>query len=395
MADAVSQVPNIGVYTGTAVGSLAVVPSTTVTNGMTRVTSFTASAGTSYQIALSGHHSDPSRNNLSYRFGDFRFRLSMQALFLSLVNVNATNDSSGTTFGVTAQVTNYGSAGSNPLRARVLGVSGVGVRGVDSGFVVNTNYVSYVTNLAALSPGQGRVARMFGSLPAAFVDPNGLEGIGYGAYAELQEQFGSNWHTIDQTIIGFGEWPDLGGFGGPGGGVIRLDPGLSGGAFIPLTSVRVIGPATVPEGSMANYTGLATYLNGTQISFSNTVWTASLFSITNGVFTSGSVANDTAVTLAAKYSSSGFLYDATTNIVVLNQNVMPSRIFFPTWVNGTFSMQLQGVASRKYAVDATTNLSAPIVWQALSTNQLGGSGVWNFSEPTLHRQRFYRAREVP
>jgi hypothetical protein len=393
-ADAVSFPPNIGVYTGTAVPSLNNVTVSSLTNGMTRVTTFTAVAGTTYHIALGGEHYDRTLNNLAVRYGNYRLRLNMRALVLGMANLNVTNNPNETvSFGATAQVTNYGSAGSNPLRVRASAVSGVSVRGPDTGYVVNTNYILYVTNLIALSPGQGRTARIFGTLPAPFEDPTDTQGIGYGAYAELQEQFGSNWHTIDQTVVGFGDWPSLGGFDGPGGGVIRLDPGLTGSAFIPLTNVSVLGPAVVLEGTTTAYTGRARYSDGSQINFTNTLWTATRFSITNGLFSAGITTSNTPVGLSAKYSWSGFVYDAATNITV--SDLPPPQLGQASVGSGLFSLQVQGVANRKHAIDTTTNLSAPVIWLPLTTNALGANGVLNVTNSigTIPR-RFYRAREV-
>ena len=53
--------------------------------------------------------------------------------------------------------------------------------------------------------------------------------------------------------------------------LIRLDPGYVGGAEIGvLTSVAILGPPTVQEGSLTPYIGEATYSDHTIINFTNT-----------------------------------------------------------------------------------------------------------------------------
>src|SRR5436309_8793655 len=103
----------------------------------------------------------------------------------------------------------------------------------------------------ALGPGQTSTSNNAGTIPAPVADPGNSVGEGWGAYAELQEQptFGTNWFTVDEVLIAFGNWPNFNGVSGPGGGAIRLDPdyvGLS--ADNPLASVVIVGPPVVPQG---------------------------------------------------------------------------------------------------------------------------------------------------
>lgn len=404
IADAASFPPNIGVYTGTAVGSLTKLTGLTAqTNGMTRVASFVATAGQTYQIALGGKQFDSvsfspiTGVDPSPRFGNFRLRLNIHALALTFTSINLTNNGDDSTgFGATLQATNFGAVTSNPLRVQVTANSGVSVLGADNGYMTNGQILLVQTNLSALNPGQGITRRVVGLIPAPSFNPGAVQtnGVGYGAFGQFQEQVDTNWFTADQSLLAFGVWPDLGGFDGPGGGVIRLDPGLTGAGFNPLAAVGVVGTTSVVEGTSNAYTGKATYANNYQYMFSNTVWTATLFNITtNGLFSSGIVTSNTPVTLSAQFSSGGFLYNAVTNITVLN---LPSptlaqvKLFLKT--NITF--QIQGVSNRKHVIEFASALTNGAVWAPLSTNTLPGSGLLNFTNAIgTNQQRFFRARE--
>ena len=238
------------------------------------------------------------------------------------------------------------------------------------------------------------VKRIIGTIPPPTENVGQTLGVGYGAYAELQEQVDTNWISVDQALVMFGIWPGLGGFGGPGGGVIRVDPSVTGSAFNPLTNVSVFGPVTISEGSTAAYLGRARYANGFQYDFTNTTWTTTRFSITNGILTAGIVTSNSPTTVVAKYSSGGFIYDAPTNILILD---LPP----PFWSgnagfsNQQFKATLAGVPGRKHIVEATTNLSVVASWIPIATNTTATNGLWLFldSKTTNFNQRFYRARE--
>ena len=58
-------------------------------------------------------------------------------------------------------------------------------------------------------------------------------------------------------------------------------------------------------------------------------------------------------------------------------------------------LTLNGVEERQHAIEAATNLSAPITWTALATNATSKIGTFNFTDlsATNFPRRFYRARE--
>ena len=402
MADAVSFPPGVGVYTGSSVSALTPVSLLIRTNGMSSEATFSVTPGTAYHIALAGRQSDPYTT--APLLGAYRFRLNSRALALTITNLSAiTNtdinspDYGSVTFGANAFLQNLSAIGSGPLRVSLSAISGLSTPSPLSARPASSLTGLGISNSAALAAGQAVLVPISGTAPAPdLTDPS--RPIAYGVYAELQEQQISNrWFTVDETLVTFDNWPGIGQIFGPGGGVIRLDPsyvGLSG--FNPLLSVNVLGASTVTEGNSATYTGKATYADSSFYSFTNTSWSASRFTVTtNGLFTTGGVTSNTVVLLTAPYSSGGLIYNATTNVTVLN--LPPPIITSLKLTNGNLTLSLNGVPGRSNVIEATTNLSAPAAWLPLITNAADGSGslkVTNLSTAGFPR-RFYRAREFP
>jgi len=395
MADAVSFPPGMGVYTGNSVASLAAVTLSRKTNGMSSEAIFNATPGTTYRIALAGKQTDP--DSAAPLFGGLRFRLNCRAFGLTVTNLtSSTNGAGAVTFNANALLQNFTTSASGPLRVSVSAISGKSTtEPLDffepSGVTNLGNFPAVSTNLTA---GQSVLIPINGVVPAPLTT-NSAEPVAFGAYASLQQQPVTNqWFTVDETLITFDKWPGIGEFFGPGGGVIRLDPGyVATSAFNPLASVTMIGPSTAVEGNPASYYGQARYANNFLYNFTNTTWLATRFSITNGVYQPGIVTSNTPVTLSAQFLSSGFLYSAVSNVTVIN---LPSPSLAQAKVlGGNFTLRVDGVSNRVHVVEATTNLAPPQVWLPLSTNALNASGVWNFTNATGSLpQRFYRAREV-
>jgi hypothetical protein len=250
---------------------------------------------------------------------------------------------------------------------------------------------------ATVAPGANASVPVSGLCPAPIlVDPANL-GFGWGVFALLEEQVGTNWFLKDKSLLFYGVWPLVGGFPGPGGGVIRLDPGLSGGNYIPivLTNVTIQGPATVLEGSSAAYVGAAQFNDGSIVYFTNTVWNATRFSIqTNGVFQAGSTTFNLPLTISCSY-----IYYVTN---VIGRPITVLNLPPPSWLPGAsvtnriFQTTLSGVNNRKHVIEAATNLSASTIWVPLATNNLGANGTLIFidTNATNFSRRFYRAREA-
>lgn len=404
MASSVNWTPSIGVYTGSMVTALLPVSINTQTNGFangqfssTGTATFTSLPGVAYQISIAGYGGDPGGNVISPRFGSYQFSLNASGLSLTLTNLTATpNYDDSYDFSGTAVVVNSGPAMSHNLRIRAFSASGVSVLGPDHGYSTTNQTFCSTNDIGTLPAGQTISLTVSGTIPAAAAAT--YLGDGYGAYAQLEEApFDGAWFAVDGVLIGFADWPNLNGNNGPGGGVVRLDPDFIGlSAFDPLLSVSILGPTNIFEGTSMTYTGKAVYADSTIYKFTNTAWAASKFTITtNGIFTAGAVASNTAVSFNAPYSSGGLLVNAVTNIVVLN---LPPPILngLKLLANGSFALTLNGVPGRNHVIEAATDLTPPVVWTSLTTNLTGANGLLNYtnSSTTNFPERFFRAREM-
>jgi len=65
--------------------------------------------------------------------------------------------------------------------------------------------------------------------------------------------------------------------------------------------------------------------------------------------------------------------------------------------NGTVALSFAGVANYTYQVEATTNLTPPVVWVPVSTNTADINGLWQFTDTqaTNYLQQFYRSVYQP
>jgi hypothetical protein len=254
-----------------------------------------------------------------------------------------------------------------------------------------------LTNPTALGAGATTNISIFGLCPAPtnYIFAGTTNSIGWGVFAQLEEQVGTNWFVKDKDLVLYSVWPTNGGFSGPGGGVVRINP-TGGGAVVRLTNTTILGPLTVTEGTTNAYLGFARFSDGGTFTFSNTVWTASLFSInTNGLFAAGSVGSDTPVTLNCYYVFNDKTNSAATNVTVLN--LPPPRLTnFTVLANKQFQLTVSGVPGRLHVIEAATNLGNPTIWTSLATNAVSPSGTWIFTDPGAPglSRRFYRAHEA-
>jgi hypothetical protein len=125
------------------------------------------------------------------------------------------------------------------------------------------------------------------------------------------------------------------------------------------------------------------------------VWSASRFKITNGVFTAGSVTNDTPVSLTNYYAYSGLIYFGATNVLV--SNLPPPSISSQLLGRTNLALTIVGVPGRSNRLEAATNLSPPTTsWVLLVTNA-PANGVFAFTNSiqTNVPRRFFRVSELP
>jgi hypothetical protein len=57
------------------------------------------------------------------------------------------------------------------------------------------------------------------------------------------------------------------------------------------------------------------------------------------------------------------------------------------------TLNFAGGAGQTYLLQATTNLTPPIVWQTLSTHVAGPGGIWQFNDTnaSAYPTRFHRS----
>lgn len=373
--------------------------STAAHSGLSNRVSFVANSSTTYHIAVSG---TVDENRGPTFAGSGPILLSMRTLDLHMVSVNsATNPDSTTLFtNCNLEIGNADSVARGPLRVELIAEAGFSTAASSNAGafrppdrLLGTFSLINPTTLAANSTTN---ISIFGVCPGPtnYVIAGTTNAIGWGVFAQLEEQVGTNWFTKDKDLVLYSVWPTNNGFPGPGGGVIRINP-TGTGSIVRLTNTTILGPLSVNEGSTNAYQGFVRFSDGGTFTFSNTVWTASLFSITtNGLFAAGSVTNDTPVTLGCYYIYDNKTNNAVTNITVVN--LPPPRL---TNVTMLLTKQVQftvnGVPGRLHVIEAATNLASPTIWTALATNAISSSGTWIFTDPASSSlsRRFYRAHE--
>lgn len=386
----------INVYTGSSLPALICVasnlPAITNLSGLSNQVSFVATAGTTYQIGISG-------------FAEGNINFDIEPVTVGVSGLNSTVQPDQTTaFNFTANIGNAGVAPVGPLRVRLVGRAGYSYQ---AAFVSNPDLsllppdvdlgAFLLTNPASVAPGANATLQISGTCPAP-VYPQSNFGYGWGVFAILEQQVGTNWFQLDKDFVLYGVWPTIGGFDGPGGGVIRLNPGANGGPPLYL-SVQLHGPATVNAGSSAGYYATAQFISGTNsvaVNFTNSLWGASQFSISSGgVFQSGKVVTNTPVNVFCYFTYNGSQYTNQAPILVLKQP-LTSFVTAAIGTNQTFGFSLNDLPGSKFVIEASTNITQTNGWTALSTNTTDTNGVLTITDPTSTNrpQKFYRARRT-
>lgn len=379
---------------------MSVASSTAPHSGLSNRVSFFANSSTTYYVSASGTVDE----NLGPRFaGSGPISLSMRTLDLRMLSVNASNNANGTTTFTNSilQIGNAGSVTRGPLRIELIAQAGLSSAASSNAgaFLLPDRLLStYLLNSpTTLAPNSTTNISISGLCPAPtnYVFAGMTNPIGWGVFAQLEEQVGTNWFTQDKDLVLYSVWPTNNGFQGPGGGVVRINP-TGGGAVVRLTNTTILGPLSVTEGTTNAYQGFARFSDGGTFTFSNTVWTSSLFSInTNGLFAAGSVSSDTPVTLNCYYVFNDKTNNAATNVTVLN--LPPPRLTnFTVLANKQFQLTINGVPGRMHVIEATTNLATPTLWTALATSTIGPGGTLIFTDPAAPglSRRFYRVHEA-
>jgi hypothetical protein len=328
--------------------------------------------------------------------------LSMRTLDLRLLSVSSsTNTNSTINFTNQIQIGNGGSSTPGSLRVKLIAQAGFSTApSSNAGSILllpDRLLSTYVlTNPATVVPGTTNNIIITGLCPAPtnYIVNGVTNPIGWGVFAQLEEQVGTNWFSKDKALMLYSVWPSSGGFQGPGGGIIRINPSGTN-AIVHLLSTSIFGPLSVNEGTSNAYQGFVRFSDGGTFTFSNTVWTASRFTITtNGLFHSDAVTSNTPVTLGCYYVYDNRTNNASTNILVLDLPD-PRLTNFVVLPNKQFQFTVNGVPGRSHVIEAATNLANPTIWTALVTNPTSPGGTWVFTDPASSSlsRRFYRAHE--
>jgi len=369
----------IEVYSGAVLGAL-----TNMGNP------FTAVAGQSYQICVSGVFQ-------GYETGDIKFGFNL--LNWDVISLQtSTNAQYEMPFHAQVLVS-YAGSGSPNLRVRTIATPGSSwVEGdpppsLPAERALATNFLaprliagaSNVLAIAAVCPPPD-------PLPDAGAINSGLV---WGVFLVLEEEAGTNWFLRDKKFLFLGQWPNI---VGPPGGLVILDPNLNSPAFnlFQVSQVSIFGLVGLKEGTTGLYYGSAIYQNGLIDTFTNGQWTSSLFTITNGVFTAGGVTSNTPIALTAVYSAFGLDYIGTMVVTVSNLPPPALSAFRGPGTNSV-SLTVFGVPGRNHVVEAASSLGSPPVWTPFSTNKVDDGGTANLTNSVQggFSERYYRVREVP
>ena len=407
----------IDVYTGTVLSNLVCIASnlTTVLDyelnpnlvanaGVSNRVNFTATAGTHYQFQVSGLSS-----------GTIAIAAQTTAIKVLSVTPLATNSDGSIPFNASVQVGNSGLFTPGQLQVEVLAHAGSSYNTEppdgppNSSLIppdqVLTNYT--FTNPITVAPGTTTNINISGICPGPTVmkefpsDPTNTLGFGWGVFVVLNEKFDTNWFFDDNALVFYGQWPVVSTNPGPQAGVIRLNPGVSGSTPV-FQSAQINGPTVVNQKSANNYSGTANFVNGTTVipvNFTNTFWSASSFTITNGLFQTGPVVTNTPVTLTTLYSYDYYGVSITNtnqlSVLVLRSS-SPSLSSTSYQTNHNFAFTLNSLPSSKFILQGATNLKAPVTWVPLSTNTTDTNGIWSFVDTgTTNRPlRYYRAMQT-
>jgi uncharacterized repeat protein (TIGR03803 family) len=389
-----------GLYTSGKTNIAELRPVTSSTDfhyGLSNRVSISANSSTTYHIAVSG----TVQENMGPAFaGSGPISLSMRTLDLKISSlITVTNPDSTLKFTNTVLVGNAGTVPRGPLRLEVIAQAGFSIAASSNAgtFLLPDRLLGTfdLTN-PVIAPGAISTNIIFGVCPAPtnYVFAGTTNPIGWGVFAQLEEQVGTNWFIKDKDLALYSIWPTNAGFDGPGGGIIRINPSGTN-AIVRLLSTSIFGPLSVNEGTTNAYQGFVRFSDGGTFTFSNTVWTASRFTITtNGLFHSDPVTSNTPVALGCYYVYDNRTNTASTNIMVLDLPG-PRLTNFVVLPNKQFQFVVNGVPGRSHIIEATANLGPPTIWTALATNSTGPTGTFIFTDPAAPSlsRRFYRAHE--
>ena len=243
----------LDVYTNSVLSNLSLVAGNddcftfSTTNGPTNDPSsrvfINAVAGTTYQIAVSGANSNSGNVSLNF----------VTVAIDNILSVQRTVESdSSVDFTANLDITNFRSSGTGPLRIELVARAGYAY---DQYLADDSS--SFLNMLDAPDEGIGTIAlpppgaltgrtstqvQVSGHCDPPYLSGDSSWGFGRVVIAVLEEQVGGVWVQADARLMLAGEWPPVGGFNGPGGGVITLNSGFGVGASNPGYLQVTLGP---------------------------------------------------------------------------------------------------------------------------------------------------------
>lgn len=391
----------IDVYTGNALSSLVCItsnlnsvldddlysygnPSVGVFNpanaGILNRVGFTASAGTTYQIQVSGLSEGP-------------IDIAVQPIALKVLSVHfvSTNSDGSINFNAMVEIGNSGSTTSAPLNLEVLARAGYSFDSNNSSRPatntipadqVLTNYT--LSNPTTVLPGTATNISISGVCPGpvyVVTSGNTNSGFGWGVYAVLQEQFGTNSYFMDNDLLFYGQWPTISGVVGQAGGVIRVDPSQLITASDPAyVEWQLAPPAAVRAG--------AGWKLASDPVYSTTAGYVEAVTSTNSVVVQfkpipgwSLPANQTLTVLPGQVTSQTAFYTVTNPILMLGKGI---------------GLGITGTTGTVYELESRTSLLSGS-WVPVSTNTIQSNGFNSLlSNPTTNGPvNFYRAVWLP
>jgi PKD repeat protein len=338
---------------------------------------FTASAGTTYQIQISG---------LSEGLID----IAVQPIALKILSVNqvSTNKDGSVNFNAVVEVGNSGLLTSAPLQLEVLASAGYsydsnsGLPPPTNSIPVNqvlTNY--YLDDPATVMPGTTTNISISGVCPGPnyVIDSYGNtnSGFGWGVYVVLEEQFSANWFFMDNDLLFYGQWPTISGTEGVNGGVIRLNPSQLITASDPgYVQFQLEPPAAVAAGAGWKLEGDSTYSSATN--YIRAVTTTNAFTVEFKPIPGWNLpTNQTMTVLPGQISSQTVFYTVTNPVLVADNSI---------------GLGITGTTNTVYQIQRRTSLTSGS-WLSVSTNTINSNG-FNLVLPnpaTNGNAFFYRA----
>lgn len=372
---------------------------------ISRVT-FNAVAGTTYQICVSGANGDAGISTESIVLNNVTVALDSFE-----TNVFALMPDGSEEFSNTLHITNLRTNATGPLRVRLLAQPGYSYEQYlanDLEFLSDLNAPGELLGVTNL-PGAGTLGvagsaqlSVSGLCPPPILSSNqtaysmasyeifpvpGPEdsfGIGYSVLAVLEEQVGGVWQPQDSRLIFTGNWPAIGGFQGPGGGVITIASSAASSQTSPaFLTVNLGPPAAVRMGGAWRVSPTNDGTAGELRFFTNYMTNATLtLAVQSPSF---SLETKPLPGFVSPSFPPFSLTPETLTVLNLFYAVAPPRLVF----DRASGLGIIGTGGTSYRIQMSTDPAGR--WSDLITNTLAAGTNWISNTTLGTSSRFYRA----